>query len=935
MVTSPSPAPRRGPPWVFAAVLLVLSWYVYATWRVSPGLVTHRPQAYYELLTEAVLAGRTYLDLEPDPRLATLANPWAGPQGIPRAHDATYFKGRYYIYFGVSPVILLLAPWRLVTGTYLTEAGSIGVFVAIGFLLAAWLYLRFRRRCFPELSEGATAVGVLTLGLGSFLQFEIWGTQFYQVPIVCAFVCGLGAAHAVFSAAAATRVRTRFAAMALASFFAGAAVGARPNFIVLLVPLAVVGWWLSRRQADRRTQWAVLIATALPAAVVGAALAGYNYARFGEFTEFGLRHQFAAIDMHHYKLFGPENLGPASFAYVLSPPLYSLYYPFIRPSGDTFGFVPWAPFALGAFVLPFLTSRKDAVWRLALGFCLALGILNLITLCFYAYYLERYEMDFLAWLMFVAVVGGSAVWASGKCRGGWRVAMLAPLVWTAVHSFVYAWPDRPDWPEVRAIARTLNRGSALLERSLGLKHGPVAMTVYLRPGAPGRREPLLSTAHGWDVVFVQYGQGERYRFGFTHSGEDGFLSEEFTAKPDQPVRLEVDLGGFYPPKEHPLFRDWAQPEVDLLRRRVVLRVDGRVLLRAESAFYASDPLEVRAGRARPTWRIQPRFTGRIEQVTVGALPLRSEIASAVGQGPVRLRLKFPSFLAMVGEPLISTGRHGAGDLVYGFRLSENRLRFAHDSWGSGLFESEPVDFDPMEEHVVDVDFGGLHPVAAPGAIGQAKLIVRFDGREVVNTVRPFNPARAAEVAFGYNAIRASTADPLFRGEKILPQRLDALPPAEPDSGPLALTLRLPVGPTEAEPLVVSGRTGAADFVYLVYRPDGHIQIGYDHWGVGGSVSEPVEVPAGEPVLVQVSLPALYRSDSALWRAVDAATKAAMLSGVRVRVNGRKVLDVPVQAYPATPAEVYVAANPVGGSTCGPRFTGEIVRSQRIEASAGW
>lgn len=80
--------------------------------------------ALYDRFTEGFVAGQTYLKLVPDSRLKTLANPWEGAPGIPRAQDATYLNDRHYVYFGVAPTVALLVPWRVLTGTFLPD-GSV------------------------------------------------------------------------------------------------------------------------------------------------------------------------------------------------------------------------------------------------------------------------------------------------------------------------------------------------------------------------------------------------------------------------------------------------------------------------------------------------------------------------------------------------------------------------------------------------------------------------------------------------------------------------------------------------------------------------------------------------------------------------------------------------------------------------------------------
>ena len=128
--------PSRLNYWVLTALLPVLAWYAYSNFRANAKWINNYPAAYYEYLTQAIISGQTYLKLQPDERLKELDNPWAGGQGIPRAHDATYFNHRYYLYFGVGPVVLLYAPWRILTGTYMSDGAGTGLFCTAGFLMA-------------------------------------------------------------------------------------------------------------------------------------------------------------------------------------------------------------------------------------------------------------------------------------------------------------------------------------------------------------------------------------------------------------------------------------------------------------------------------------------------------------------------------------------------------------------------------------------------------------------------------------------------------------------------------------------------------------------------------------------------------------------------------------------------------------------------------
>jgi hypothetical protein len=296
---------------------------------------------------------------------------------------------------------------------------------------------------------------------------------------------------------------------------------------------------------------------------------------------------------------------------------------------------------------------------------------------------------------------------------------------------------------------------------------------------------------------------------------------------------------------------------------------------------------------------------------------------------VRIVARFPEFKAIVGQPLVSTGVPGAGDLLYVLYLAPGKARFGHDCWNYGLYESAPVLFDPSEDQVIEIDMDSLH---APPNGGLHPLKVRFDGREVASVERRFNPSTPEEVAFGYNEIGASTAEGLFSGSKLESRRMAAMPPTAHSFGAVYLVVKLPNDRSRGpEPLVVTGHTGAADIVYLSYSDPGHVQVGCDHWGFGGPMSNLVPVHGGENLEIEIGLGSLHFEDDPEWMTLSAEERVRLRSRLVVHLNGKKVLDAPLRAYPCKPEEVYVGRNPVGGSTCAASFTGTIISSERIGA----
>ena len=64
--------------------------------------------SYYDMLADAFLHGQTDLLVKPDPHLLTLPNPYDPVANMRyRLHDASLYRGKYYLYWGPVPGLLL------------------------------------------------------------------------------------------------------------------------------------------------------------------------------------------------------------------------------------------------------------------------------------------------------------------------------------------------------------------------------------------------------------------------------------------------------------------------------------------------------------------------------------------------------------------------------------------------------------------------------------------------------------------------------------------------------------------------------------------------------------------------------------------------------------------------------------------------------------
>ena len=276
--------------------------------------------SYYDMLADAFLHGQTDLLVKPDPHLLTLPNPYDPVANMRyRLHDASLYRGKYYLYWGPVPG-LLLAPVKWVRNavsvseaeTWLTavfhgrvrwvrNAVTVGdaylVFAfAIGeVVFSALLLLALWRRLFYGSPWWSIIPGVLVAGLGTPMPYLFGRAAIYEAAIIAGQYFLVGGTYWAFTALQTGRFSSR--RLFLAGVFWSSAVGSRVSlvFAVAILSLLVV-WRISCEDTGRildRLCLPKLRAFVTPL-LIGAMLLGlYNYIRFGSWSEFGMGYQLA------------------------------------------------------------------------------------------------------------------------------------------------------------------------------------------------------------------------------------------------------------------------------------------------------------------------------------------------------------------------------------------------------------------------------------------------------------------------------------------------------------------------------------------------------------------------------------------------------------------------------------------------------------------
>ncbi|MBI5426134.1 MAG: hypothetical protein HZA32_18835 [Opitutae bacterium] len=788
----------RGAAAVAATVALVAWFYWWTVLTTAEDVRIDGPKRdYYNLLVDGFQQGHLWMDAKPDPELLKLP-PEQRPGRAPYLLDASLYRDRYYLYFGVAPVVLLFWPFAALTGNDLPVAVA-ALVLALAALAVSLLWWReMRRRFFPALGRSWDMLAVLALGLCTVMPSTLRRPLFYEVAITAGWVFGALMLWALARAARSPRPARWLVAAGIAC---GLAIGSRANLAPVALLALTLGAWLTARVqgGGMRRAVACVAFAAAGAAPIGAGLAGYNYARFGSVLEFGHSYQ---LGLNPQRMFRGTNLAHNIPLYYFAPPQLSVYFPFLAPAEEppkpvdyigrehVHGEFAWVLVAALAAVSALAARRWRALGEFALA-ALPVAVWfggNLLVTSLTGVRANRYMLDFhpaLVWLTlgvcglaFVERRTALRVLAAGSGLFVLGAALFNVLASMQVHGF-FATTDQARYRE------TASRADAFVARlAPGLFKNVGDQTAELQWPAEGAggRHPLLSAgATGFDDgVWVDFDGGRRARFVYQHWEYGTAAGEWFDFQPGARSRVRVTGAFLLPPVRHAWYGARTADERAVLKRRLRIAVDGQLRFERDVPSHDTSPTQVRWG----SWRIgrspDAVFPGRI--LAPGSTPLDdSWVAARLARaGTIRLSLTLPRDRFGLAEPLVVTGGYPRCDMLYVIFTRPGFVRLVHDRFSAGDEQSEEFAVDYQQPQFVEVELPfardplgwteGDRIELADGAPPR----VRWNGREVLVLGKGAHPSTPAEIVLGANLVQASGARRSFAGEMLEGMRLRPL-----------------------------------------------------------------------------------------------------------------------------------------------------------------
>ena len=199
--------------------------------------------------------------------------------------DMSVYKGKIYMYFGITPVLLFYLPFNLITGMYLSDNFLCFVLACLIFMLS--LFLIKKLTCSLSVYLPIRILTIFLVGFCNLMPFVLIRTSTYEAAIVTATFLLLSSLVVLYF----YLVTKKSFLVLILGFLLSLCVGARP-FYVLFIPAVFAVVCLVNYENNKDIKYVIkqAILFLIPCTIIGIGLALYNYLRFDSIFEFGFKY---------------------------------------------------------------------------------------------------------------------------------------------------------------------------------------------------------------------------------------------------------------------------------------------------------------------------------------------------------------------------------------------------------------------------------------------------------------------------------------------------------------------------------------------------------------------------------------------------------------------------------------------------------------------
>lgn len=294
---------------------------------INKELVDTKYNEQYKLLTDSLINGHTYLDVDVDNKLLELENPYDPSERLDNdvdfKLDTAFYNNKYYVYFGIAPVILYYLPFKFLTNNYLYDyiVNIINYLIlAISFIMLAY---KISRKYFKDTPVIIFCLLTLVLINASGSLNLLSEPRIYTIPILMGLAYSiLGITLWIYSKKedGISNILVILGSLAICI-----AIASRPQF-GLCAFFALIIFFDEIK--DIKNNLSPFISALVPFVIVGALLMCYNYIRFNNPLDFGANYNLTFNDMTKRE-FRIDRILDGLFYYLIQPMSLKGVFPYI------------------------------------------------------------------------------------------------------------------------------------------------------------------------------------------------------------------------------------------------------------------------------------------------------------------------------------------------------------------------------------------------------------------------------------------------------------------------------------------------------------------------------------------------------------------------------------------------------------------------------
>lgn len=378
----------------------------------------------YSYLAQSFSHRVTYLEKDVPTYIKNMSNPYDTIERTNLAScnnegymwDTAYFNGKYYVYFGVLPVILFHLPYYLLTHNVLLDIWPCFL-ICIGIWIVSFrlLYIACKRwNVNIPFIIYLLASECISICSGTF--FLLSDTGIYEIVIALGIFLAMSGL-CIWLQTDYSSTPINLAKLFLGSLCYALIMASRPPiFFAILVAFPLFKKLIfSNSKLVIQKNAKQLLALSLPFLIIALLLMYYNYIRFGNILDFGANYNLTTNDMTK-RGFRFTRTGYGIWYYFFQPFNISSIFPFFKPVENSseylgtiiqergYGGCLWiAPILLSLRNLFRTEIRKTEFGKI--GLCILFASLTIVLLdSNIAGYVSRYFYDFIWMLLFAAII---------------------------------------------------------------------------------------------------------------------------------------------------------------------------------------------------------------------------------------------------------------------------------------------------------------------------------------------------------------------------------------------------------------------------------------------------------------------------------------------------------------------------------------------------